>query len=142
MAFGGNMAMSTDTDPCCCRAMDPDLALSSSMGLDITMPSGGSTASSHQAVPATLTCLLMSSARPGLWVSTLFLNVWWKQSKLQFLCMCMNFLLVLFLCTTVVPSVCGDWKKALAPLELELQKAMSHHVGAGKQTWVLCKRSQ
>ena len=26
------------------------------------------------------------------------------------------------------------------PLELELQMVVSHHVGAGYQTWVLCKR--
>lgn len=30
-------------------------------------------------------------------------------------------------------------KKALSPLDLELWKAVSHHMGAGYQTWVFCK---
>lgn len=34
-------------------------------------------------------------------------------------------------------------KKALGPLELDLQVAMSyHHVGASSRTWVFCKSSR
>ena len=40
-----------------------------------------------------------------------------------------------------MPVVCGGQKRALDPLELELKMAMSYHVGAGNQTWVLCKGS-
>ena len=38
-----------------------------------------------------------------------------------------------------VPHVIGVQKGVLGALELELQMVVSHHVGAGKQTWVLWK---
>lgn len=33
----------THTDPSCCRATDPDVVIGSSLGLDVTMATGGST---------------------------------------------------------------------------------------------------
>jgi hypothetical protein len=36
-----------------------------------------------------------------------------------------------------VPLVCRSPKRALDPLELELQIVLSHHVGSGHRTWVL-----
>lgn len=54
-----------------------------------------------------------------------------------------------FMCTGVLgricvsaPCVCSthrSQKKALDALELELQKAVSFHIGAGNRTWVLHK---
>jgi hypothetical protein len=45
-----------------------------------------------------------------------------------------------------VPHVCpvsrGGQKRALDPQELELQMVVSHHVGVGEQTWVLCKSNK
>ena len=38
-----------------------------------------------------------------------------------------------------MPDACGNQKTVLDPLELELQKVVSHHVGTGNQTQVLCK---
>jgi hypothetical protein len=43
-----------------------------------------------------------------------------------------------WLCTLCVQAR-GGQKRALDPLELELQMVASHHVGAGNQTLVLCK---
>jgi hypothetical protein len=54
---------------------------------------------------------------------------------------------VSFACMCVcVPHVCpvsrGGQKRALDPQELELQMVVSHHVGVGEQTWVLCKSNK
>ena len=43
--------MDIDSDPCCCRAMDPDMALNGSMGWDFTVALGGSAGYSPQAIP-------------------------------------------------------------------------------------------
>lgn len=40
--------MDFNTDPSCSKASDPDVALSSSKDLDITMASGGNSGHSHQ----------------------------------------------------------------------------------------------
>lgn len=40
-----------------------------------------------------------------------------------------------------VPGAYEGWESMLEPLELELQVATNHHVGAGNQTQVLWKRS-
>ena len=37
-----------------------------------------------------------------------------------------------------MPGALRDQKRALGPLELELQMIVSHHLGAGNQSWVLC----
>lgn len=42
-------------------------------------------------------------------------------------------------CTTCFPSAHSGQKRVLDPLELELRMAVSHHVGSGNWTWVLCK---
>ena len=34
------------------------------------------------------------------------------------------------------------WKRAMDPLELELQAIMRHNVGAGNRTWVLFESSK
>lgn len=52
--------------------------------------------------------------------------------------------LVFFFSCTCVPhswSALGGQQRALDPLGLELQLAVSHHVGAGDQIWVFCKSS-
>lgn len=49
------------------------------------------------------------------------------------------FCLSVWLCTMYVFGVQGDQKKVLNPVELDLQVVVSHHVGSGTQTWVLCK---
>lgn len=38
------------------------------------------------------------------------------------------------MCATCMPAARGSQKSALDPLDMELQKAVSHHVGAGNQT--------
>jgi hypothetical protein len=43
--------------------------------------------------------------------------------------------------TMCVTSACRG-QKVLEHLELELQILVSHHVGAGNQTWVLCQSSK
>lgn len=35
------------------------------------------------------------------------------------------------MCTTGVPGICGGWRRALDPLEMELQTVLSQHVGTG-----------
>lgn len=40
------------------------------------------------------------------------------------------------------PGVHRSQKTALTPLELELHVVLSHHMSAGNQTQVFCKRSQ
>ena len=40
-----------ETELCCCRAMDPDMALSGSTGKDVIMIFGGITGYSYQAFP-------------------------------------------------------------------------------------------
>ena len=42
----------------------------------------------------------------------------------------------------VLPATCGGQKKALDPLELQLQMVVSLHVGSGNLTQVLWKNSQ
>ena len=39
-----------------------------------------------------------------------------------------------------VPGACRGQKKALDLLELELRMVVSHHVGAGNEILVFCKR--
>lgn len=41
------------------------------------------------------------------------------------------------ICTTCMPGVLGGQKRALDPLQLELQTAVSHNVGAGNKIWIL-----
>jgi hypothetical protein len=41
------------------------------------------------------------------------------------------------LCITVMQCL-EKQEKGVVPLESELQMVVSHHVGAGNQTWVLC----
>ena len=43
------------------------------------------------------------------------------------------------MCTTCMPAVYRAQKKALEP---ELQIVVSHQVGAGNRTWVLCKSNK
>lgn len=38
-------------------------------------------------------------------------------------------------------QACGTQKRALDPRELELQMNVTHHMGAGEWTQVLCKNS-
>ena len=45
-------------------------------------------------------------------------------------------------CTSRGSGTVEGQKKALDPLELELQASVSHHVGAGTQTCVLRKGSK
>lgn len=42
----------------------------------------------------------------------------------------------IYVCTTCVPDACRGHKRALSFLELELQKAVNPHAGAGNQTQV------
>lgn len=52
-----------------------------------------------------------------------------------------------FIYTSVLPvcmcacSVHGDQKRVQDPLELELRMFVSHNVGVGNGTWVLCRSS-
>ena len=39
-------------------------------------------------------------------------------------------------------GVCGDQKKASDPLELELHRVGNCHVGAGNQTYIICRYSK
>lgn len=39
-------------------------------------------------------------------------------------------------------NVCGDEKRTLHILKLKLQVAMSYHVDAGNQSYILCKNSK
>ena len=41
--------------------------------------------------------------------------------------------------TMCVPGTHRAQKNVLDPLEVELQMVLSHYVGVGNQTWVLCK---
>jgi hypothetical protein len=43
------------------------------------------------------------------------------------------------MCTMYVFGAHGSQKRALEPLKLELWMVVDHCVGAGNQTWVLCK---
>ena len=45
------------------------------------------------------------------------------------------FYLYIYMCV-YLPVAHGVQKRALDPLELELQMVVSHHVGAENQTWV------
>lgn len=54
----------------------------------------------------------------------------------------MNGCLYVYLWTTSVPGAWGVQKRALDPLELELQVVVNHHVLTGKWTQVFCKNSQ
>jgi hypothetical protein len=47
------------------------------------------------------------------------------------------FSLYVCLCTIYVPGAQGSLKRMSYVLELWLQMVLSHHVGAGKQIWVL-----
>jgi hypothetical protein len=40
-----------------------------------------------------------------------------------------------------VPGTCGSQDRAVYPLELELQKAVSFCVGSGNHTYILCNSS-
>jgi hypothetical protein len=40
----------------------------------------------------------------------------------------------------MLPEMGGGGMMMWNPVELELQMVVSHHVGAGNQTWVFCKR--
>lgn len=51
-----------------------------------------------------------------------------------FVCLCV--------CSTCTTSAHGNQNKAPDSLELESQRAVSHHVGARDQIFVLCKNSQ
>ena len=46
-------------------------------------------------------------------------------------------LFCLHLCTMCISGTHSDQKRTLNGLELEIQKIINHHVGAGNQTWVL-----
>jgi len=46
---------------------------------------------------------------------------------------------VLPTCVSHAPLMSSGHKRALDTLELELQMVVSHHVGAGNETQVLCK---
>ena len=41
-----------------------------------------------------------------------------------------------------IPSACGGQKKALDPLELELQMVVSCHADSGDEMWILFKNSK
>ena len=56
--------------------------------------------------------------------------------------LCYGFYLHVYLCTVFMPHVCRGQKRVLDPQELELQIAMSLHIIAENQTWVLCKTSK
>jgi hypothetical protein len=43
---------------------------------------------------------------------------------------------------TCVYGACRGHKRASDLLKLEAQVVVSHHVGSGNQTWVLCKSNQ
>ena len=45
--------------------------------------------------------------------------------------MCMAVLSALYVCEPCMSGACEDQKRALDPLELELQIVVSHHVDAG-----------
>ena len=45
-----------------------------------------------------------------------------------------------FMCTVAIPGAHRGQKRALGPLELELQKVMIHH--AGPRTLVFCRSSK
>lgn len=45
-------------------------------------------------------------------------------------------------CLCFAGGVHGDQKKALDALELELETVVSHHVGTGTQTQILCKNNR
>lgn len=49
------------------------------------------------------------------------------------------FCLHVWMCTTYVSGAHGGQKGEPEPLEQELQKFISHHVGAGNWTQTLCK---
>ena len=51
--------------------------------------------------------------------------------------MCFTFM---YICALHVYWAVGGHKRGLDPLEQELQMVVGHHVGAGNQTWVLCKK--
>lgn len=57
--------------------------------------------------------------------------------KIYLYFMYMSVCLCICLCTTYVLEVCRGQKSVSEPLELELETVASHHVGAGKRTWVL-----
>ena len=58
---------------------------------------------------------------------------------LFYVCGCFS---CMHVCVLRVCSVQGSQKRMLDPLELGLQVAVNHQVGAGKQTWFLCKSSK
>ena len=64
-----------------------------------------------------------------------------SQLKIIILCVWV-FCLHAYLCTTCVPDPLRGQKRASGSLELESQKVMRHHVGAGKWIQVFCKSSQ
>lgn len=57
--------------------------------------------------------------------------------------LCM-WVICLYVClyTVCMLSACGGQKRTSDPLEPELQMVVTHHVGAGNQTWDLWKSSQ
>lgn len=57
-------AMDINRDPCCCRDMNPDMALDSSLGWDITLASLGSKGYSNQGIPYSPVLLLFVVPKP------------------------------------------------------------------------------
>jgi hypothetical protein len=47
--------------------------------------------------------------------------------------------LLICMCTLCVLDACRGQKRTSDPLVCESQMLMSHHVGAGSQSWVLCR---
>jgi hypothetical protein len=63
---------------------------------------------------------------------------------LTFKDLCLSSMYGGFVCEYVyhVCSACGDQKRALWHMDMELQVAVGLHQGAGNWIWVLCKRSK
>lgn len=54
----------------------------------------------------------------------------------------LNYLYPKFICVFACMYVCGDQKRVSDDLDLELQRVVSGHVGAGNQTQILWKSDQ
>jgi hypothetical protein len=80
------------------------------------------------------------SLHPSLWACVL-LGDWALSLSVLFPCLWMDIYLHICMCITCMPGFHGDQKRASDPLEPELQMVVSHHVGAGIQTWFLRKSS-
>ena len=59
----------------------------------------------------------------------------------KYVCVCVCVCVCVYLCTECVPGAHGGQKHVLDPPELELQKAVSNHVGARNLTQVLWQSS-